>query len=46
MIFYQNAFDHWQSAVKEPQNPRPASEKIEALNAHRGHSHRGNDTGG
>ena len=39
MIFYENAYSHWQSAVHESQNPRPAPEPIEAPNAHRGHSH-------
>ena len=39
MIFYENAYSHWQSAVHEPQNPRPAPEPIEVPNAHRGHSH-------
>ena len=39
MIFYRNAYEHWQSAIKEPQNPRPAPEKIEVPNAHKGHSH-------
>ncbi len=39
MIFFQNALDHWQNAVREPQNPRPAPEPIEAPNAHQGHSH-------
>jgi len=39
MIFYRNAFDHWQAAIKEAQNPRPAPEPIETPNAHKGHSH-------
>jgi uncharacterized protein len=39
MIFFQNALDHWQNAIKEPQNPRPAPEPIEVPNAHEGHSH-------
>ena len=39
MIFYRNAYEHWQSAIKEHQNPRPAPEKIEVPNAHKGHSH-------
>jgi uncharacterized protein len=39
MIFYQNAYSHWQNAIKEPQNPRPALEPIEAPNALRRHSH-------
>ena len=37
MIFYGNAFSHWQNAIHEPQNPRPAPEPIEVPNAHRGH---------
>jgi predicted TIM-barrel fold metal-dependent hydrolase len=39
MIFYQNAYSHWQNAIKEPQDPRPPPEHIEAPNAHHGHSH-------
>src|SRR5215204_1872312 len=39
MIFYRNALDHWQNAIKEPQNPRSSLERIEVPNAHRGHSH-------
>jgi hypothetical protein len=39
MIFSQNAYRHWQNAIKEPQRPRPAPEPIETPNAHRGHSH-------
>jgi hypothetical protein len=39
MIFFQNAYSHWKSAIHEPQNPRPAPEPIETPNAHRGHSH-------
>ena len=38
MIFYENAYSHWQNAIKEPQNPRPAPQPIEAPNAHQGHS--------
>jgi hypothetical protein len=37
MIFYQNAFDHWQAAIEEPQNLRPAPGPIEPPNAHKGH---------
>jgi predicted TIM-barrel fold metal-dependent hydrolase len=37
MIFSRNALDHWQNAIKEPQNPRPAPEPIEVPNAHKGH---------
>ncbi|MDP9486760.1 MAG: amidohydrolase family protein [Actinomycetota bacterium] len=39
MIFFENAYRHWQAALKEPQNPRPAPEPIEVPNAHKGHSH-------
>jgi predicted TIM-barrel fold metal-dependent hydrolase len=39
MIFFENALDHWQAAIKEPQDPRPAPEPIEVPNAHHGHSH-------
>jgi hypothetical protein len=39
MIFYRNALDHWQAAIEEPQNLRPAPGPIEAPNAHKGHSH-------
>jgi predicted TIM-barrel fold metal-dependent hydrolase len=39
MIFFENAYSHWQNAIKEPQNPRPAPETIEVPNAHHGHSH-------
>jgi hypothetical protein len=40
MIFYQNAYEHWQNAIVGSQDPRPAApEPIEAPNAHRGHSH-------
>jgi uncharacterized protein len=39
MIFRQNAFSHWQAAIREPQSPRSAPEKIEVPNVHHGHSH-------
>ena len=39
MIFYHNAYSHWQSAIKEPQNPRSSPKPIETPNAHKGHSH-------
>jgi hypothetical protein len=39
MTLYQNALDYWQNAIREPQNPRPAPEPIQAPNAHQGHSH-------
>jgi hypothetical protein len=39
MIFYQNAYEHWQNAIKEPQGPRPVLKPIEVPNAHHGHSH-------
>ena len=32
-------YRHWESAIKEPQDPRPSPEPVEAPNAHRGHSH-------
>jgi hypothetical protein len=39
MIFSQNAYSHWQNAIKEPQNPRSSLEPIETPNAHRRYSH-------
>ncbi|MDP9439682.1 MAG: amidohydrolase family protein [Actinomycetota bacterium] len=39
VIFFENAHRHWQAALREPQNPRPAPEPIETPNAHQGHSH-------
>ena len=39
MIFYQNAYEHWQNAIGEPQDPRPSPEPIETPNALHGHSH-------
>jgi hypothetical protein len=36
MIFFRNAYDHWRDATKEPQDPHPAPEPIEAPNAHKG----------
>ena len=39
MIFFQNAYSHWQNAIHEPQDPRPAPEPIKVPNAHRGHLH-------
>lgn len=38
-MLFQNAYDHWRNAIKEPQRPRPSPEPVEAPNAHRGHSH-------
>jgi predicted TIM-barrel fold metal-dependent hydrolase len=37
MIFFENAYRHWQAAIREPQRPRPAPEPIETPNAHEGH---------
>ena len=39
MIFFQNAYSHWQSAIREPQNPRPAPGPIEMPSALQGHPH-------
>jgi len=39
MIFFENAFSHWQHAIREPQNPRPAPEHIEMPNALQDHPH-------
>jgi hypothetical protein len=39
MIFFQNAYSHWQDAIREPQNPRAASGSIEMPNALQAHSH-------
>jgi hypothetical protein len=39
MIFYGNALEHWQGAIREPQSPREAPEPIETPNAYGGHSH-------
>jgi hypothetical protein len=39
MIFFENAYSHWQEAIGEPQRPQPASEPIEMANALKGHSH-------
>ena len=38
MIFYENAYSQWQSAIKELPNPRSAPEPIQTPNAHQGHS--------
>jgi predicted TIM-barrel fold metal-dependent hydrolase len=39
MIFYENAYSHWQAAVHEPQNPRPAPEPVKTPRARQEHSH-------
>src|SRR5829696_5439525 len=39
MIFYQNAHSHWEDAIREPQRPRSATERIEMPNALQAHSH-------
>lgn len=35
-IFHDNAWDHWQAAVREPQRPRQASRRIETPRANGG----------
>ncbi len=37
MIFFQNALDHWQSAIREPQRPQAAQRAIETPRAYQGH---------
>jgi hypothetical protein len=37
-IFFENAYSHWQAAVREPQNPRPAPEPIQTPKARREHT--------
>jgi len=41
MIFFENAYSHWQAAVREPQRPRPAKELVRTPKAlqdpHGGH---------
>jgi predicted TIM-barrel fold metal-dependent hydrolase len=32
-IFFENAYSHWQAAVHEPQNPRPAPEPVQTPRA-------------
>jgi hypothetical protein len=40
MIFFENACSHWQSAICEPRNPRPAPAPIEETpSALQGHPH-------
>ncbi len=38
MIFFENAYSHWQDAVREPQNPRPAPEPVRTPRARREHT--------
>ncbi|MFL5625887.1 MAG: amidohydrolase family protein [Ktedonobacteraceae bacterium] len=38
-IFFQNALDHWNSAVHEPQRPKAAKEKITTARAKQSHGH-------
>jgi hypothetical protein len=38
MIFFENAHSHWQAAVQQPQNPRPASEPVQTPRARREHT--------
>jgi len=40
MIFFENAYSHWQDAIREPQRPSPAAEPIEMANALQSHPHR------
>jgi hypothetical protein len=37
-IFFENAYSHWQAAVREPQNPRPAPEPVQTPRARREHT--------
>ena len=39
-IFYKNVFDHWQSAVREPQQPQRAKRKIKTARAKTSHGHK------
>jgi hypothetical protein len=39
MIFFGNAYSHWQEAIRELQNPLPAKEPIEMPNALQSHPH-------
>jgi hypothetical protein len=39
MIFYQNAYSHWQEAISKAQAPRSAPEAIVMPNALQGHPH-------
>jgi hypothetical protein len=38
-IFYKNVLEHWQSAVREPQQPRPAKRRIKTPRARTSHGH-------
>jgi hypothetical protein len=40
MIFFGNAYSHWQDTIRESQRPRPATESIEMANALQSHPHR------
>jgi hypothetical protein len=37
MIFYRNALDHWQNAIREPQRPQATQRAIETTRAYQGH---------
>jgi uncharacterized protein len=39
MIFFENAYSHWQAAVREPQQPQAAERAIETPRASQRHSH-------
>jgi hypothetical protein len=41
ILYYHNAYSHWQNAIHEPQSPRPASEPIATPNNATGDTHRG-----
>jgi hypothetical protein len=40
-IFYKNVLEHWQSAVREPQQPRDAKHSIKTPRARVSHGHKG-----
>jgi hypothetical protein len=37
-IFFENAYSHWQAAIREPQKPRPAPEPVRTPRARREHA--------
>jgi hypothetical protein len=39
-IFYKNVYEHWQSAVREPQQPQRAKRKIKTPQAKTSHGHK------
>jgi hypothetical protein len=38
-IFFKNAFEHWQSAIREPQQPQRAKRRIKTPRARASHRH-------